>query len=117
MSTTRPYWSARHGKGPTVTPLTREQVTTLFVSLIDELERKGSFQEAFGYECIDEGRVPGAFGPAISDRILMSLGHEDVWPPTATRVRVWSDDQLFDVVEFLFDHVSTGLDLADHGSG
>ncbi|MDP5226544.1 MULTISPECIES: hypothetical protein [Arthrobacter] len=66
------------------------------------------FQQAFGYDCVDEGFVQGTLGPRASDRISIVLGYDDVWPFNESRIASWSDDQLFDVIEFLYDHVSKG---------
>jgi hypothetical protein len=104
----RAYWSERTGKRTRHVSLTPEQVRTLFASLIAELEEKGDLQEAFGYECVDNGFVPGGLGPAISERMLLILGHADLWPISPDKAAAWDDDEFFDVVEFLYDHVSEG---------
>lgn len=103
----RPYWSERagHRLKPGLSP---KQVRSLFASLVAELETRGCLQESFGYECVDEGAVPGTLGPAVNERLLLLLGWDNVWPITASKVAAWSDDELFDVIEFLHDHVSEG---------
>ncbi len=111
----RAYWSARNGRRA-VPVLTRAQVLGLFGSLFVETETRGDFQEHFGYWCVDEGEVPGKFGPRVNDRLLLVLGHENVWPADKT-VETWSDDTLFDMVEFMFDHVSRGVEGRNHTFG
>jgi hypothetical protein len=73
-----------------------------------EFESQGYLQEAFGFECVDDGDVPGTLGPAVGERLLLILGYEDLWPISEQKVAAWSDDEFFDVVEFVYDHVSVG---------
>lgn len=104
----RVYWSERSGRGPARKPLTSAQIRTLYASFLLELEAKGNLQETFGFECVDEGLIPGTLGPAIAERLLVLLGYSDIWPIRPATADDWSDDQLFDVMEFMYDHVSEG---------
>lgn len=104
----RAYWSERTGRRPKNVSLSPEQVRKLFTSLATEFEMQGHLQETFGYECVDAGHVPGLLGSAIEERLLLILGYPDLWPFTESKVVAWADDEFFDVVEFLYDHVSEG---------
>jgi len=55
----RAYWSERNGRRP-APGLTPAQLRRLFASLVVECENRSELQEHFGYECVDEGHVPGS---------------------------------------------------------
>lgn len=102
----RRYWSERNGRDVAVS-LTGAQVRRLFASLVRETGDRDELQEHFGYECVDDGWVPGTLGVAVPERLLMILGRDAVWP-VEEHAAEWDDDTLFDMVEFMHDHVSTG---------
>jgi len=60
---------------------------------------------AFGYECVDLGNVPGKLGDNIEAQIVRSLRKTNLWPITPLCLD-YSEDDLFDVIEFLFDWIS-----------
>lgn len=108
-----PYWSERHGRRGRPS-LTDEQLRRLFVSTIEELENRQLLQEHFGYRCVDSDFVPGKFGNAIDERLILRIGHEDVWPVTIDKVHSWDNDKLFDIIYFLHDVVSVGDEQTGH---
>ena len=77
----------------------------LFKSLYDSFDWKGYLQEAFGYTCVDAGYVPGAIGGNIGSYVLMRLRKDYIWP-IASQYTGYDEADLFDVIEFLYDHVS-----------
>ena len=103
----RAYWSERTGKRPKAAALSADVFRALLLPLMHEFEDAGLFQEALGYDCVDAGWVPGSLGPRINDRLMFLLGHKDSWP--LDTLEVWDDDQVFDMIEFLYDHVSAGV--------
>lgn len=76
----------------------------LFLSAYEHLARDGYFQEHFGYSCVD-GDVPGKLGEKIQDVLLFKLRKDDVWP-IFNHIDAYKEDDLFDMIEFLYDHVS-----------
>lgn len=100
-------WSERQGRGPNPF-LTGVQIRELFVSIVSDFESRGMLQESFGFECVDVGQIPGTLGLPVSDRLLLILGREGVWPITSNTVTRWDEDTLLDMVEFMFDYVSEG---------
>ncbi len=75
-----------------------------------ELETEGYFDESFGFDCVDQGHVPGKLGPDIESKIFEATLTENLWPITKSHVGAFYDeDDLFDVIEFLFDAVSRPL--------
>jgi hypothetical protein len=102
----RAYWSERQGRRQYAV-LTPTQARRAFAAVVAGCAERDELQEAFGYWCVDAGEVAGTFGSAIEERLLIVLGRENLWP-VAEHVDSWDDDTLFDMMEFLHDHVSTG---------
>jgi hypothetical protein len=107
----RRYWSERQGRRSNRF-LAAKDIRILFVSLVNEIEAKGMLQEYFGYDCVDAmyEHVSGKLGSEVSKRLILSLGRGDLWPITNESTSDWDDDTLLDVVEYLFDHVSQGIE-------
>ena len=84
----------------------------LFVGFYDELRSSGYFHEAFGYTCVDLGEVPGRVSD-IDMQILLAMHKRNLWP-IAERSSEYSEDDFFDVMEFLFQHVSQPIDGQYH---
>lgn len=106
--TRRTYFSIRTGKHPGAGPLDLQSFKRLFLAEYEQLEEAGYFQEHFGYWCVDAGDVPGALGN-VDNALYRALRKDDLWPIRA-RIADYSEDDLFDIVEFLHDHVSAPKD-------
>ncbi|RYE62008.1 MAG: hypothetical protein EOO82_00595 [Oxalobacteraceae bacterium] len=76
----------------------------LFVRLFAQLNEEGFTHEDFGYWCVDMQDVKGKVVD-VEFTILMSLRKPDLWP-IQEKAALYSEDDLFDVIEFLYDHVS-----------
>lgn len=100
----RTYYSVRTGKNPR-SRFDLETLLRLFKSLHSAFEERGYFQEHFGYECVDAGLVSGRLGSDIHAAVLLKLRKTDLWP-VHRKADTYSEDDLFDVLEFLYDHVS-----------
>lgn len=85
----------------------------LFVILFQNFEESGYFQEYFGYWCVDantpDNWIPGKFGRDIEAKMFSLLLKENLWPIPG-KIKNYSEDDLFDVVEFLFDYISKPLE-------
>lgn len=103
----RPYWSERQGRRAYAT-MNPVQARRAFSAVVTACEERNELQEAFGYECVDDGEVPGTLGAAVAERLFILFGREHLWP-VDQYVGEWDDDTLFDMMEFLHDHVSTGV--------
>ena len=101
----RPYYSQRAGKLPASEPLELNDLKRVFVGLFRWFEDEGYFQEFLGYHCVDLGFVPGSVGTDIETELLLTLRKKHLWPVDST-IGNWSEDDFFDMVEFLHDHVS-----------
>lgn len=107
-------------------------VRRLAISALDSLRERGYFQEAFGYECVDEGTVNGTLGSdpaAFFLRTIMRYGIWPYWGPDYSQVPAnvyiqegdlepawtdWDADTLFDVLEVLHDLVSEPVSGRNH---
>ncbi len=86
---------------------------TLFFALYKELELKGYFQEAFGYYCVDAGEVSGTVGERVDLYILRKL-RKPLLLPHENTIGSYAEDDCFDMIEFLYDHVSLPIDGLYH---
>lgn len=101
----RRYYSERAGRGPALVSLELNDLKRLLASQYSQFEVEGYFQEYLGYDCVDAGFVPGVLGTDLKAELLLALRKPNLWPVTTT-IDNWSEDDLFDMVEFLYDHIS-----------
>lgn len=102
----RSYYSARTGKVSTAVGIDLDALRRAFRPLFDKLEDQGFFQVAFG-ERFGSAWRPGTLGD-VRLHILRRLHKEDLWP-VQDHVHRYKEDDLFDMIELLFDHVSKPL--------
>lgn len=132
-SVSRQYFSERQGRGPKAEPMPFEAVRRLTIGVLDNFRERGYLQEAFGYECVDAGDVPGSLGSDRAAYFIQTIMREHVWPywgPDYSQVPAnlyvqegdldpvwteWDADTLFDVLEVLHDQVSGPTDGDYHG--
>jgi hypothetical protein len=103
------YYSTRTGRNPHGSKLDLPSLKRLFRSIYTDFVTRGYFQEAFGYGCVDAGEVPGTLGLDIDGRMLVALRKEGLWP-ILEHLEGNEEDDVFDVIEFLFDHVPRPVD-------
>ncbi|GEM_PF-421440 len=101
----RTYFAERNGRGSSGGKLDLNAIKTLFQAEFDHWENEGYFQEHFGFYCMDAETIPGKLGSNIEARMLYSLGKNNLWP-IAYHITNYSEDDLFSVIEYLFDHIS-----------
>ena len=112
---THQYYSQRTGSNPNLDGLPLGDITEMFSSLYGEMSEEGYFSEAFGYHCIDDGRVPGNV-VNIDREILVTIRKRDLWPIYGRYVH-YEEDDLLDMVEFLYQYVSKPIDGTMHSYG
>jgi hypothetical protein len=105
----RRYYSVRTGKNTNGKNIDLTMLASLFYTTYKQLDEDGYFQENFGYCCVDNGEVPGKLGRDVTASMLLHLRKEFVWPFTE-KFSGLSEDDLFDIIEFLHDHVSKPTD-------
>ncbi|MDG4596322.1 MAG: hypothetical protein P9F75_11655 [Candidatus Contendobacter sp.] len=105
----RHYYSVRTGKNPNGSNITLPVLASLFYTAYKQLDEAGFFQEHFGYWCVDSGEVAGKLGSDVAATLLLYLRKEVEWPFPEKFIGLGEDD-LFDIIEFLHDHVSKPTD-------
>ena len=109
----RPYYSQRTGKGVQPANLDLNDLKGYFTPFFQDFEREGYFQEYLGYECVDNGFVSGLAGSDLNMEMLVTLRKKHLWPIVETLL-TWTEDDFFDVVEFLYDRVSKPTERRFH---
>lgn len=109
------YYSQRKGTNPNLSGLPLTDVVDIFIRVLNQLVEDGYFHEAFGYECVDAGYVEGNVRD-IPLEILLTIRKKDLWP-IHTQAKFYSEDDFFDVIEFLHLHISKPLDGHFHSYG
>lgn len=104
----RDYYSSRTGKLKETPELNLKLLKKLFLVTYNKLEEDGYFQKYFGYYCVGQGVVNGELGGNIDSLIFLYLKKENLWP-IHEKLESYSEDDLFDMIEFLHDHCSKPL--------
>ena len=100
----RRYYSSRTGTNPKAAQLDLNTLKSLVLSGYTDLKAKGYFDEAFGSWCVDNDFVPGAAGSDVENYVLFNT-RKNLWP-IENHLPFYEEADLFDMIEFLFDHVS-----------
>lgn len=108
----RNYYSQRKGTNPNLKGLPLPEILDLFERMFKRLRTDGYFDEAFGFTCVDAGEVDGKVGDPELE-MLLTIRKRDLWP-IHKRAPFYSEDDLFDVIEFLYQYVSKPIDGAMH---
>ncbi len=103
----RKYYSQRNGK--TDTKIELNTFKDIFYSLYQELDLGGYFQEHLGYECVDQGFVAGQAGQNVESYVMRKVRKNNLWP-IGSVYEFYSEEDIFDVIEFLFDNISRPLE-------
>lgn len=106
------YYSQRTGSNPNLSGLPLGEILELFSRVYTQLEIDGYFAEAFGFYCVDLDEVPGKIRD-VELEMLLSIRKRGLWP-ISEYAGTYDEDDLFDVVEFLFQHVSKPVDGTFH---
>jgi hypothetical protein len=112
----RRYYSLRTGKHPLGSKLDLVMLLKLFFKIYSEFERNGYFQEAFGYYCVDADYVAGSLGEDVGAYFLIKLRKDNIWPISES-YQNYTEEDLFDVIEFLNDYVSKPIEGYHHTYG
>jgi hypothetical protein len=101
----RPYYSQRAGRAPSKARLDLAELKRLLATYLESLIVDGYLQESFGHECVDTGFQAGTSGTDLKGEITLTLNKPHLWPFPSS-IGTWSEDDLFDVVEFVYDNLS-----------
>lgn len=101
----RKYYSLRkEGPQNILLDTLKEMVFSVWQSFSD----RGYFQEYLGIFCTD-GHIPGKAGENLEGYILLHLRKANLWP-FADKYKQYTEEDLFDMIEFFFDHASAPVD-------
>jgi len=108
----RQFYSIRKGTNPNLKGLPLRDTLGLFVRLFDQMRSDGYFDEAFGYVCVDAGEVDGKVRDPDLE-MLLTIRKTGLWP-IHEKAPLYSEDDFFDVLEFLHQYVSKPIDGTMH---
>lgn len=103
----RNYYSVRTGKISPDQQVNFEVLKKLFSVTYNKLNADGYFQKYFGIDCQD-GYIPGELGEEIEAMMFVNLRKDNLYP-IYQNLPNYTEDDFFDVIEFLHDHCSKGL--------
>ncbi|MGO4820628.1 MULTISPECIES: hypothetical protein [unclassified Flavobacterium] len=102
----RNYYSVRAGKLDSDGEIDFEMLKKLFLSNYNILDKTGYFQKYFGFDC-SEGFQRGEIGEHFNDYVFINIRKENLFP-IETKIQNYTENDFFDVLEFLYDHCSKG---------
>lgn len=105
----RRYYSMRTGRNQGALDLDLPTLIRLFSATYFDFKDIYYFQKAFGYDCVDAGFVPGTTGRDTKAYFLKKLRKDRLWP-IEDNLANYSEDDLFDVIELLFDLIAKPVD-------
>jgi hypothetical protein len=111
--TRRAYYSIRTGKNPLAGKIDLPTLLSMFSTLFVYFEDEGYFQEALGYHCLDAGFVPGKLGHDIEGVLLLELRKTGL-TPIHSKIESYREEDLFDMIEFLYDHCAKPVERQFH---
>lgn len=108
-SAPRPYWRQRQNPQP-ARHFDLDQVMDRFVRLIDDLERRGYFEQFVPKRCVDDHDF---MPPNPSALLEIWVGEPDLWPLSESRER-WGPDVFHTLVEVLHDRATRPRERDEH---
>lgn len=102
----RQYYSQRTGKKKPEMDFSALQ--KIFLSIYKDFSERAYFDEYLDDLCPDSDGRSGKVGD-VSAYILRKIRKDDLWPINENRQN-YSEEDIFDLIEFLFDNVSVPLD-------
>jgi hypothetical protein len=113
--TKKEFFSIRTGNNPNTLGFALKDLNGLFNRLFMQLNDTGHFHEAFGFFCVDADYIPGKV-PDVEYDILMKLRKKQMWPVQQYHLD-YTEDDLFDMIEYLYEYVSKPIDGNYHNYG
>lgn len=107
MNNDRPYYSQRNGSIEN-SRYNLETFRELFGKVFHKLQNEGYFQKYLGTNCTN-GYFEGLLGADVELELLLKLGKRSLWPVWQYE-KYYSEEDIFDLIEFLYDHSAKGLE-------
>lgn len=111
--TEKQYYSIRTGRNQNPSQIDSETLLRHFRNVYNNFIDKYYFQEAFGYFCVDDGKKQGELGIDLELSINRKLRKTN-WYPIEDKCLDYSEDDLFDIIEFLYDWISKPINGRYH---
>ena len=109
----KPYYSVRTGThGYHESCMDLGELTGAIISVYSQFNTQHYFQEGIGYHCVDRGHVGGRVGDDVNAYLQRKVGKAGLWPPQERAE--YSEDDLFDLVEFMFDCAGKPVEVRYH---
>lgn len=105
----RNYYSVRTGNNQGLIQVELDLLQRLFYATYTDFTNKEYFQQALGKYCVDEGQIFGFVGSDIDLYFLRKLRKQELWP-IQDKYKDYSEDDIFDVIELLYDLISKPID-------
>ncbi len=106
------FYSIRTGKNKNTKGFSLIELNELFLRVFNHLRQEGYFDENFGFYCVDQDYVEGKIKD-IELEILLKIRKKSLWP-IDDHISQYTEDDLFDIIEFLHIHVSKPVDGSYH---
>lgn len=106
------FYSIRTGLNKNRDGFSLDDLKELFHRVYGNLSEAGYFDENFGYWCVDADHIPGKVHD-IELEIFLKIRKKDLWP-IHDHIQQYTEDDLFDIIEFLYMHVSKPIDGTYH---
>ena len=107
------YYSLRTGSNPNKDGFDFDGIKELFYQSYCNLSKEGYFDESFGFDCEDAGKIVGKVAD-VNLEIVLNIRKKHLWPIEIC-VDSYTEDDFFDIIEFLYIHVSKPIDGNGHG--
>ncbi|MBE6051599.1 MAG: hypothetical protein E7214_13370 [Clostridium sp.] len=93
-----------------------DRMVKLFVNLFNIMKNEFYFSEAIGDYCENGGEIAGKWGNNIEAFIFSKTHIEDLWPIDVENYLSKDEDEIFSMIEFLYDYVSKPVNIYECGN-
>jgi hypothetical protein len=107
------YYSRRNARDPGAARLGLAQLKELVLAAYEDFDERGYFAEAFGSPC-EDGPVAGSLGYDVGRFLFRKTRKKDLWP-LRERIGAYTEDDLFDIIEFLHNYAARPARVWRHG--
>ncbi|HEH9439749.1 TPA: hypothetical protein SIA39_001733 [Aeromonas sobria] len=109
------FYSQRIGTNPNIDGLELKDTIDLFVRVFKQYQLDGYFDEAFGFNCVDNGFTNGYIKDVELD-ILLSIRKKFLWPIPEYAL-TYNEDDFLDMLEYLYQKISKPIEGEMHSWG
>jgi hypothetical protein len=106
------FYSLKKGVNKNIDGFDLDNIKDLFLRVYQNFSHNGYFDESFGFFCVDQGKVEGKVAD-IELEILLKIRKKGLWPVTEN-IKSYNEYDFFDIIEFLFFHISKPVEGTYH---